>query len=142
VSLEMATRAIAAQKSPHCTATSKRTGPPLGSAELFKNRDNANPASTAPPKKAAGCLRAKLFRLRTRSSTLRSRSEAAAPSRGIARLSFVGRQLALSTDVGFRRFDVARMSQTTMNIAAITGPSTMPFIPRTSSPPSVEISTT
>jgi hypothetical protein len=48
----------------------------------------------------------------------------------------------LSTDVGFRRFDVARMSQITMNMAAITGPSTMPFIPRTSSPPSVEISTT
>src|SRR2546429_5336066 len=62
-------------------------------------------------------------------------------ARGIARLSFVGRQLTLSTDVGFRRFDVARVSQTTMNIAAITGPSTMPFMPKTSSPPSVEIST-
>jgi hypothetical protein len=52
------------------------------------------------------------------------------------------RHPALSTDVGFRLFAAAKMSQTTMNIAAITGPSTMPFMPKTSSPPSVEISTT
>ena len=44
--------------------------------------------------------------------------------------------------VGFRLFAAVKMSQTTMNIAAITGPSTMPFMPKTSSPPSVEISTT
>jgi hypothetical protein len=48
------------------------------------------------------------------------------------------RHPALSTDVGFRLFAAAKMSQTTMNIAAITGPSTMPFMPKTSSPPSVE----
>lgn len=54
----------------------------------------------------------------------------------------VGRQLALSADGSFRRFDAERMSQTTMNIAAITGPRTMPFMPKISSPPSVEISTT
>src|SRR3981081_4936697 len=43
-------------------------------AELFRKRDRANPASTEPAKAAAGCRRAKLLKLDTRSSTLRSRN--------------------------------------------------------------------
>lgn len=40
------------------------------------------------------------------------------------------------------RLEVAKMSQLTMKMAAISGPMTKPFKPKTSMPPSVEISTT
>jgi hypothetical protein len=40
------------------------------------------------------------------------------------------------------RREAERMSQTTMNIAAINGPRTIPFIPKISRPPSVDSSTT
>ena len=41
-----------------------------------------------------------------------------------------------------QRIDAERISQTTMNIAAINGPSTIPFMPKISMPPSVDSSTT